>query len=187
MQFIAQIDLSFIKGYKGKPTWAYLFMSYFGYDLDNFIDGTWAPDMGENCLLLQPGNICYVETEEHLEGPPLCAVSDRLELLETEPCEFRVELTQHHDPEFIEEPQLFEMSEEDSARYYEATIGNKIGGTPKFEQGDEFPGERSHDWLLVLQLDMEEVPFYIDLGDVGKGYAFVKRDGTEGRFLWQCG
>jgi hypothetical protein len=30
------------------------------------------------------------------------------------------------------------------------------------------------------------VPFYIDFGDDGVGYAFISKDGHRAKFLWQC-
>ena len=31
------------------------------------------------------------------------------------------------------------------------------------------------------------VPFSVNFGDAGVGYAFMNADGTEAKFLWQCG
>jgi hypothetical protein len=31
------------------------------------------------------------------------------------------------------------------------------------------------------------VPFYINFGDAGVGYAFLDASGSRARFLWQCG
>jgi uncharacterized protein YwqG len=69
--------------------------------------------------------------------------------------------------------------------YWNAVEGNKIGGTPGFLQGDEFPA--SSNWYLLLQLDSVKVPFEINFGDAGIGYAFLATDGQSAKFLWQCG
>ncbi|WP_431902833.1 hypothetical protein [Nonomuraea sp. bgisy101] len=53
---------------------------------------------------------------------------------------------------------------------------------PEWVQDDEHPGEG---WELVVQLT-EELPFFVNFGDAGAGWAFVSPDGKEGRFLWQC-
>jgi hypothetical protein len=53
---------------------------------------------------------------------------------------------------------------------------------PVWLQEDEQPGEG---WQLVVQLT-DGLPFYVNFGDAGYGYAFVSPDGKEGRFLWQC-
>ena len=62
---------------------------------------------------------------------------------------------------------------------------NKIGGSPVFMQGDEFPFEGT--CRLLLQLDSCSVPFYVNFGDSGVGYAFLNETGDRAKFLWQCG
>jgi uncharacterized protein YwqG len=69
----------------------------------------------------------------------------------------------------------------DGAAYEEV----KIGGTSIFLQGEEYP--EGGDWRLLLQLDSASVPFHVNFGDAGIGYAFISGDGNKGRFLWQCG
>lgn len=66
----------------------------------------------------------------------------------------------------------------------ESAFGNKIAGIPAWLQDDETP-ERG-DWQFLLQLDSGEVPFYVNFGDSGVGYAFINEAGTQGKFLWQC-
>ncbi|UGY91955.1 DUF1963 domain-containing protein [Streptomyces gobiensis] len=56
------------------------------------------------------------------------------------------------------------------------------GIEPVWLQGEETPGP---DWQLVVQLDSGDLPFPVDFGDGGVGYAFVSPDRKEGRFLWQ--
>jgi uncharacterized protein YwqG len=89
--------------------------------------------------------------------------SDRLV---PEPCEFAVTLDYGENPD-----------EQDG---YE----NKVGGTPDFLQGEEYP--QGGPWRLLLQLDSSSVPFHVNFGDAGVGYAFISQDGTVGKFLWQC-
>lgn len=62
----------------------------------------------------------------------------------------------------------------------------RIGGTPVFMQGDEFPEPRE-EWVFVAQLDSCSLPFEINFGDAGIAYVFVNTAGTKGKFLWQCG
>lgn len=62
---------------------------------------------------------------------------------------------------------------------------NKLGGTPVFMQGDEFPFKGN--CRLLLQLDSCSVPFYINFGDAGVGYAFLNDKADQAKFLWQCG
>lgn len=61
-----------------------------------------------------------------------------------------------------------------------------LGGpdvAPNWLQGEESPGEG---WQLVVQLDSCDLPYEVNFGDAGIGYAFLSPDGKEGRFLWQC-
>ncbi len=62
---------------------------------------------------------------------------------------------------------------------------NKIGGTPVFMQGDEFPFGGI--CRLLLQLDSCSVPFFINFGDAGVGYAFLNDADDKAKFLWHCG
>jgi uncharacterized protein YwqG len=94
-------------------------------------------------------------------------------------------LTKGNDPDFVsEETRFASCSEAQTHDYFRALEGNKIGGTPTFIQSDEFPPGGA--WALLLQLDSTAVPFRINFGDAGVGYAFVSHDATQGRFLWQC-
>jgi hypothetical protein len=52
-------------------------------------------------------------------------------------------------------------------------------------QGDEFPFGGA--CRLLLQLDSCTVPFSINFGDAGVGYAFLNESGDQAKFLWQCG
>jgi uncharacterized protein YwqG len=99
-------------------------------------------------------------------------------------CSFSAKLTAGEDPAFIPQARLMDMPEEQARAYRESLSGNKLGGTPGFLQGDELP--ILEPWYLLLQVDSAQVPFWINFGDAGIGYAFVNRAGTQGRFLWQC-
>ena len=118
-------------------------------------------DGGENAVILQPGTFAGPTIEQ--EGPTLYRMvgSDRLV---PEPCEFAVSLA------FGEDSDGF---------------ADQIGGTPAFLQGEEYP--EGGPWRLLLQLDSSSVPFYVNFGDAGVGYALISEDGTAGKFLWQCG
>lgn len=47
----------------------------------------------------------------------------------------------------------------------------KVGVTPTFLQYPEYPGEGN--WRLLLQLDSQRVPFSVNFGDAGVGYALL--------------
>lgn len=172
MRFICQIaiDPEIFGGAAGRV--AYLFMT----DGEEFVDGTYEPDGGENAVIIQPdGN--NVATEPLVTGPSLYSMEENegADLLHPVPCEFSVALEPGSDPE-----RGFEDDEGGTA-YAEV----KIGGTPIFLQGEEYPAGGG--WLLLLQLDSATAPFHVNFGDAGVGYAFISEDGRSGKFLWQCG
>ena len=172
MRFICQVALypEIFGEVKGKM--AYVFMT----DGEDYVDGTWEPEGGENAVIVQP-NGANVATKPLVTGPSLYEMREQEgeELLQPVPCEFSVDLELGGDPERGLE------DDSDGAAYEEI----KIGGTPIFLQGEEYP--EGDGWLLLLQLDSASVPFYVNFGDAGLGYAFISEDGSKGRFLWQCG
>ena len=184
MRFIGQIELRSEYGFNTPAKMAYLFMTE--EEDGEFVDGTYEPDGGENAVILQPGSTS-IPTTDKSEGPTLFKMvsvkgKDRLQ---EQACEFRVALTKAEDIEFVSEVERFKMPKEKA----EAATGNfeesKVGGSPAFMQGDEFPFEKA--CQLLHQLESCSVPFSINFGDAGVGYAFLNEDGTQAKFLWQCG
>lgn len=96
----------------------------------------------------------------------------------------RLQTNVSEDPAFISQSQLLKLPDPEAKRYRDSLGGNKLGGTPGFLQNDELPFPEP--WHLLLQLDSTQVPFWINFGDAGIGYAFINGNGTEGKFLWQC-
>ncbi len=65
MRFIAQIALGDVfPEHDGKM--AYIFMTE---DDEEYIDGTWEPDGGENAVIIQPSGVCSSKTEALSSGP----------------------------------------------------------------------------------------------------------------------
>lgn len=64
--------------------------------------------------------------------------------------------------------------------------GCRVGGEPAFMQNEEFPKPKSN-WIFFAQLDSCAMPFEVNFGDAGIGYAFIDEEGSQGKFLWQCG
>jgi len=143
---------------------AYLFMT--GGE-GEYVDGTWEPEGGENALLIQPGGRIpdFVTVEPREEGPS--AGADHLPGV--------------GDTKAGEETEADSPEEEEDRRPWQFLGGPGI--EPHWLQGDETPGDG---WRLVVQLDSGELPFGVNFGDAGVGYAFLSPDGKEGRFLWQC-
>ncbi len=170
MMFICQIELDkeIFGNIEGKM--AYVFMTDDG---DNYVDRTWEADGGENAVVIQPnGN--NPESVSIQTGQSLSVWKEITGKKERRPfaCEFA-----------IGKAEIMSDVEEDDD---EGDFENKIGGIPHFLQGEEFPGNNKTDWKLLLQLDSSSVPFEINFGDAGVGYAFISNDGKTGRFLWQC-
>jgi uncharacterized protein YwqG len=171
MRFIGQIRLTeaLFPGMEGKM--AYIFMTE---DDEDYVDGTWEPDGGENAVIIQPGGNNLAITDPNATGPTL-----------QHDAEFLVKWAMSEDHPFLPETELFEMEEHEAQALKTSWEGNKIGGTPGFLRGDEFP-DQAAPWQLLLQLDSTRVPFDINFGDAGIGYAFINPSGTVAKFLWQC-
>jgi hypothetical protein len=169
MRFIAQIALEPRLFGVVPAQMAYLFITD---DEEDFVDGTYEPDGGENAVVLQPGSFAGPKLDIS-EGPTLRGMVEKpgSDRLVPEPCEFEVTLAYGEDSGAVGQ---------DDQDGYE----NKVGGRPTFLQGEEYP--QGGPWRLLLQLDSASVPFDINFGDAGVGYAFISETGTEGKFLWQC-
>jgi len=181
MQFIAQIALDdrLWPGTAGKM--AYLFIA----DDETGALPTWDPESGENALIIQPGTAeLPVKVAADVTGPVLCQWHDKGNERVPDACEYAVRLSLEEEPVWQEESVRLEWDEEAYAQYDAAMEGTKLGGGPEFLQGDEFPAGEG--WRLLLQLDSTDVPFAVNFGDAGVGYAFIDATAECGRFLWQC-
>lgn len=181
MEFICQIELSAALFPDSKAKMAYLFMT----EEDEYIDGTWEPDGGENAIILQPGSP-QVPVADLTEGPTIkkyteVAGYDRLQPI---PVEYLASLTLQEESEFVPEEIRREWDDSRFEKYAQSLDGNKVAGSPIFLQADEFP--QGGAYKLLLQLDSTQVPFYVNFGDAGIGYGFINADGTAAKFLWQC-
>ncbi len=180
MQFICQIPFGADLFPGTGEAVAYLFMT-----LSSDVDETWSPDGGENALVI----VARERLTESLtvgDAPRLYRMVKKWwkKTLVPETCIFSGKLTISEDPAFIPESALMRLPDEQARTYRAALGGNKVGGTPGFLQADELPIREP--WHLLLQLDSTQVPFWINFGDAGIGYAFINGNGTDGRFLWQC-
>jgi uncharacterized protein YwqG len=181
MRFICQIAINSELFEPVAAQMAYLFMT----DGEEYVDGTWEADGGENAVILQPGQT-NVKTEPLAEGPTLYRMLKKPfnNLLVPESCEFSVTLNSIEDPDFVEETERAKWNEATWKVYASKLDGNKVGGSPLFIQNTEFPGTGR--WRLLLQLDSSKVPFHLNFGDAGVGYLFLSEDGQVAKFLWQC-
>lgn len=166
MRFICQINLQSIEMQDIEAKMAYLFMT----DDEEYVDGTWEPDGGENAIVLQPMNNKSI-AEVHSWGPTLYEMIEIPGKDKLEPRDFECSV------------ELDELRESD-LQSDELEIKNKLGGHPDFLQFEEYPSDEK--WHLLIQLDSTSVPFYINFGDAGVGYGFINEEGTIAKFLWQC-
>lgn len=179
MRFICQITL---EQFNTSSKIAYIFMT----DEEDHIDGTWEPDGGENAIILQPSNEEYPSVKTLKTGPTLYEMVKKLfsKTLVPKNVKYNVTLTQEEEPEFVDESERTGWDDQQWEKYAEALDKNKIKGTPLFLQNTEYPDSGS--WNLLMQLDSTSVPFFVNFGDAGIGYAFLSQDGTKAKFLWQC-
>jgi uncharacterized protein YwqG len=166
MRFVCQINLQDIGLDNLESRLAYLFMT----DDEEYVEGTWEPDGGENAIVLQPGDN-ELKTEIIPNGPSL------YEMIEV-PGKDRLV------PKNIEcSVRLIQLPETDT-QTHAPEIKNKFGGKPEFLQYEEYPSNDK--WDLLIQLDSTAVPFSINFGDAGVGYGFISHDRKKAKFLWQC-
>jgi hypothetical protein len=183
MQFVCQIalDPEVFGGPPGRMPCVFVT----GESEDQWVDGTFAPDGGENAVIIQSGGKNDAELVPESEGPALYKFMGGRDWREgAVACEYAVTLTPCMDPDYASEDERFEWSEAEFDAYEEPLDGNKVAGTPVFIQADEFP--EAGPWRLLLQLDSTTVPFHVNFGDAGIGYAYISEDGKSGKFSWQC-
>lgn len=163
LHFVCQIALDTTLFPDAQGQMAYLFMS-------NEEDAeTWDPEFSDNAVIIQPGTFREeLKVENISEGPTL---------LDNE---YDVELRLKQEPYNVT-PDL--LDEESYKEYVKDLSINKIGGTPLFIQGDEYPKGFER---LLMQLNSTDVPFHINFGDSGTGYVFINATATQAKFLWQC-
>jgi hypothetical protein len=69
--------------------------------------------------------------------------------------------------------------------YLRALFEPKIGGTPVPQDMDARPSPGPGSWQLLVQFAERHVPFSINFGGDGVGYAFLSADGMTARFVHQ--
>ncbi|MFC4062932.1 hypothetical protein ACFOWE_32020 [Planomonospora corallina] len=122
-------------------------------DEEDHVDGTWESEQGENALIVQPGRVPSFITVTDDAEGPTMSEDLAVELVPASPAEL------------------------------EEGWDNRLGGSPTWVQGEEYP---PGDWSFLLQLNDGGEFYGVNFGDAGVGYGFLSADGREGRFLWQC-
>jgi hypothetical protein len=133
-----------------------------------------------NAVVVQPGLPAHLETLERATGP---ALYERID----DPGRYRQANTFRIYERFIvleagADPQSWEWPALPDRAYPADTHGdwNKLGGTPRWLQGDATPGA---EWRFAFQFNASWAGH--EFGDVADCYGFVTDDGR-GAFAWQC-
>ncbi|MFD8783622.1 hypothetical protein [Kitasatospora sp. NPDC059599] len=181
MRFVGQIELGPVLGAAGHGRTAYLFVTHADHEEDFFDPDVIDPDGGENAVIVQPGG--------HYTGPvrPL-ATGPGIYAGDGSAVEFTVGLRSVEEPDALTDEERAALPAADRDRRVEriggiGIDGDKIGGTPVFFQGEEWPD--GGPWRLLLQLDSNWVPFRLVLGASPRLFAFVSEDGDQGKLLVQ--
>lgn len=163
MRFVGQIELGPVLGEVGQGRLAYVFVTHADLDEGFFDPDVIDPEGGENAVIVQPGGNYPGPVSQLATGPALYGDDGAT-------VEFTVDL---------------DLTDESGSQdpHVEGTDGDRIGGTPQFFQGDDWPDDGP--WRLLLQLDPNWVPFHLNLGASPRLFAFVSEDGARGRMLVQ--
>jgi hypothetical protein len=178
MIFVGQIALDRTGLFPGAVAqMVYLFIS------SDPVELTADPDAGENAVVLQPGspNAPYAEL---YKGPTISAYDPATGTVEDYPAEFAVRLSPSSEPDFTPSSQWMHWSKDELRRYMSALGGNKIGGSPLLANDASIPFK---DWQLILQLDSDCTPFFINFGFGGTGYVIANANCTSAKFMWLSG
>ncbi|WP_160161306.1 DUF1963 domain-containing protein [Embleya hyalina] len=176
MRFVCQIELGPVLGAAGRGKVAYVFVTHADHGEDFFDPDVIDPDEGENAVIVQPGGDHAGPVRPLATGPGLYGDDGAA-------VEFTADLRPVDEPVSLTSGELEALPTADRDRYVERVDGDKIGGTPLFFQGDQWPD--GGPWRLLLQLDSNWVPFRLHLGAAPRLFAFVSEDGTRGRLLVQ--
>ncbi|MFB7280271.1 hypothetical protein ACFCZV_24465 [Streptomyces hydrogenans] len=141
MRFVCQIELGPILGAAGRGKVAYVFVTHGDHGEDFFDPDIIDPEGGENAVIVQPGGYYAGPVLPLASGPGLYG-HDGAEV------EFTVGLRPVDEPGSMTDEKPKALPPTDRERYAERTDGNKIGGTPLFFQGEEWPD--GGPWRLLL-------------------------------------
>ncbi|MFE6778602.1 hypothetical protein [Streptomyces sp. NPDC057702] len=182
MRFVCQIELEPVLGAVGRGRLAYVFVTHADHGDDTFFDPDVVfPDEGANAVVVQPGGGYAGTTLPLATGPSLYHAEDG------SPAEYTVRLRPAEDPDARPRhaggPEPAASPAATGDRHAEPIDGDKIGGTPAFFQGDDWPD--AGPWKLLLQLNSNFQPFHLHLGAAPTAFAFVSPDARQGRLLVQ--
>ncbi|WP_157870006.1 MULTISPECIES: DUF1963 domain-containing protein [unclassified Streptomyces] len=176
MRFVAQIELEQVLGAAGHGKVAYVFVTHGDHEEEFFDPDIIDPDGGENAVIVQPGGDHPGQVRPLATGPGLYTRDGSA-------VEFTADLRPVDEPGPLTDGDLGALPSADRDHGAQPIDGHKIGGTPSFFQGDEWPD--GGPWRLLLQLDSNWVPCSLTLGAAPRLFAFVSEDGSRGKLLIQ--
>lgn len=167
MMFVGQIAIEKGELENEKDLVVYIFMTHPENNEDSFFD----PDVtewdgGENAVIIQSFENVYTNITNFGEGPTLF---DQ----ENGRYEYVPILKEGYDPEFLTNEEYRKLDSEKRKEYYDSIDKNKIGGTPNFFREDAFP---EGEWILLLQLKCNFLPFVLRVGSMPILYVFISKD-----------
>jgi hypothetical protein len=178
MRFVCQVELGSVLGDAGRGRLAYVFVTHAEYGDEVFFDPDVAfPDEGANAVIVQPGGTYGGSTLPLATGPSLYHGQDG------SGAEYTVRLRPGEDPGFVAQDDFVRLPADERDRYWEQVGSDKIGGTPAFFQGDDWP--EGGPWTLALQFSPDFKPFHLNLGAAAMAFVFVSPDARQGRMLVQ--
>lgn len=176
MMFLGQIVIE--KGMLGneKGFAAYIFVTHPTSYQDDFFDPDVAEwDGGESRVIVQSiDNLNNVKTYSP-EGPTVFDKRD-------EKFEYIPVIKDGFDADYITNEHFRRLNGEQQKEYFDSIDKNKIGGTPNFFRGDAWP---EGEWMLLLQLKCNFLPFVLRLGSMPVLYVFISKDFTRAGLLVQ--
>lgn len=165
MRFIGQVKIEKEILAKSKAKMAYIFLK----------DRTPEKQEVHECVvILQPGDNSSVRTINKSRGPALYRYVNKTGYLNKL---FREEYRQM--------PAIRPITEADMQNAeLQLEPLNKILGSPEFVTSKNYP-DKDTAWELLLQLNKDTIPFYLDIADGGIFYCFIDPEGTKARVIVQ--
>lgn len=90
-------------------------------------------------------------------------------------CEYVPILEEGFDVDYLTNEEFRKLTNEQQKEYFTLIDKNKIGGTPNFFRRDAWP---EGEWILLLQLKCNFLPFILRLGSMPVLYVFISKDFT---------
>lgn len=176
MMFVGQIALE--RGMLGNEK--DLLVSFFMTHPESYEDNFFDPDVtewdgGESAVIIQDLENKHITDLNFTDGPTLFDENNKK-------YEYVPILKKGFDPEFLTNEEYRRLGSEQQKEYFDSVDSNKIGGTPNFFREDAFP---EGEWILLLQLKCNFLPFVLRVGSMPILYIFISKDFKKGGMLIQ--